>query len=236
VLLSLLSSSCAGKQAVRPVEAPRVFEGPVTINVLRDSVFFENIRTLKSEVEITVMRGGEKVGKFGGVFAYSYPDAMLLRVFDPFGLTAVEMVISGQSMQVFIPQSDSIYEGGIPSIGPPRGSLFGMEEGRSGYTLYAFRQAGEELELLRKYSFNPSLENTGVYVYGGGRLFIGMAMSDYRNSTPSTVKLSFFNGFTAEMTLEEPELNEDISPEHFMPVDPNGRRVFPLDMLYRQGR
>ena len=256
ILLCLILSSCAKKQVVRPPEV-RAFEGPVTVEVLKGSVLFSNIDTMKSEVDVRVFKGDKKIGRFKGVFAYRFPDSMKLRVFDPFGFTAMDMLTSGTLLQVLIPQSNFLYVGKIPSLKLPPGLLYSMERGKYEYVLYAFSTGvvdpaaakamagmsaeasgggGQDLELRGKYSFRRrTLQNTGVSVYKNGERFIGMAFDDFSGKLPMFMRLSFLNGFVAEMRLKEPVINSEITPRYFEPYEHKDRRVMPIQWLYRMG-
>lgn len=235
-VLCLMLFSCAGKQVLQPPETVKPFEGPVTVNVLKERLFFQSIGTLSSEVSVRVFRGRKKMGTFQGVFAYMFPDSIKLRVFDPFGLTAMEMLTSGTMIQVFIPQDNLLYEGNIPSLRMPPGSLYSIEETKAGYILYAFRPGGDTLELTGKHSFlRRTLLNTAVSVYRNGRRFISINFDDFSQTVPMSIRMSFFNGFVMEMTLKEPEINEEIPPEYFEPLGHQGRSVLPVQLLYRMG-
>lgn len=238
MLFALALASCAPKPAVRIVEPLEAIEGPITVDALKESILFEDLKSVASEVKVKVSMGEKKLGTFKGIFAYAHPGFLSLSVFDPFGFTAVEVAASGHRVQIHVPASNVLYEGRMPSIGLTNGLLLSKEEKNGGIFLYAFRAGQDSLELERKYTFSrygSGFRNTGSYVYKDGRVFIGMEFGAYSGKLPRMIRMSFINGFTAEIELLDPDVDADIPVEYFAPFGHEGKRVLPLESLRRAG-
>lgn len=219
---------------VPPPSLPEpLFKGPVTMDTLRDSLAFRNIGSLKSEVSVKVTRGGERLGTFKGIFAYRSPGSMRLRLLSPMGVTAVEVLMSGDLLQLHMTPKKILYEGDAPDIAMPREAFYGMEVERESYILYAFKPRKGVMELTGKYSFHPlTLKNTGITLYTGGSRFVGIMLGDYSGELPMYMRLSFFNGYVMELTFKAPEVGADVPEKYFAPINGSGKTVLPLRALF----
>jgi hypothetical protein len=231
-LVCFLLLSCAKKPAVRPPEPVEPYEGPVNVEVLKDFLVFSTMKAVQSEVDVKVLRGEKKMGKSRGVFLFEAPGSMRLRLFGPFGATVMDMVVASETMQVYIPRSNILYEGKSPTFGLPSGAAFSMEKAVEGYVLHAFRPKGDGLELVGRYYFDPvTLRNTGMTAFREGMRFMEADFGEFSGSAPMFIRMSFFNGFVMEMSLREPEFGEEARGDYFMPISHGGKRVLPLQSL-----
>jgi|Deesub1362A_J573_1020465.scaffolds.fasta_scaffold00077_4 hypothetical protein len=232
IALCFILVSCAKRRVVKPPEAVKPYEGPVTVEVLKGFLVFKDIDSLSSEVRVKVFKKGERLGKFRGVFVYVSPDAMRLRLFDPFGFTVMDMVSQGAFMQVFIPRKNVLYEGKT-LLFMSSDLRYSMEEKEDRYVLYARRQGNGVMELVREYSFDRlTLLNTGISVYRDGRKFAEFRFDNFYGRVPGVIKGVFLNGFAVEMTLEETEIDADIPAGYFSPIEHEDKRVLPLQLLF----
>ena len=114
-VLCLSLFSCAPKEALRRAE-PAPYEGTVTVEALKQSVGFGNVRSIKALADVTVYKQGKNEGSMNGVFAYMAPRKMRIDLFGPFGLTVTEVLISGDLLQVSVPQKNILYEWNDPEV------------------------------------------------------------------------------------------------------------------------
>ncbi|MDP2167837.1 MAG: hypothetical protein Q8J64_05855 [Thermodesulfovibrionales bacterium] len=263
IALVLLQASCAKKEAfIRPVlpaekkTAVLAKGAPVTVETLRDSIIFRTIGSLRSEVSVQVFRNGQFHSSYEGLLSYQSPGQANIRLFGPMGLTAADIVLSDNLMQVYIPLKNLLYEGKIPAFTEQAGVIYSMEKNKDGYTLYAFKgQVTEEegaapfIELTGKYEFvaatdasgGKMLINTGISTHGKGKRFADIVLSDWAVAGPKeavplplSVNISF-GGFGLDMKLMEPELNTGISGDYFKPKDHEEKDVKPLKDLFMRG-
>jgi len=225
--------SCAKRPALVPGDVlPPVSPGSVTVDMLKDSIAFKGMRSLKSEVSVRVTREGEGLGSYMGIFAYRAPGLMRLRLLSPLGITAMDVMVNDGMAQLYVPREKTIYEGRLPSLGPPRNALFGMEFERDAYVLYAFKPGMEAMEIAGKYSFDPStLQNTGVSLYSGGSRFIGAVLGEYEGNLPRYMRLSLDNDFVMEIAFKNPEAGAEVPEKYFSPIEAGDKRVLPLSRL-----
>jgi hypothetical protein len=228
-------SSCVERQAVLPPEMPQ-YRGQVDVDVLRDALAFKGVRSIKSEVDVAVYRKGDRLGRFKGIFAFRSPGSLRLRLLSPMGLTAMEVVMSGEFLQVHLSGKNALYEGKAPPFSMPANAFYGMEKEEGSYILYAFRPTGGVMTLTGKYSFDSgTLRNTGVTLYNDGRRYMGMLLGDVSSrGAPEFLRLSFFNGFVMEMTLKKPEVDAEVPDKYFTPIKRGGKSVYPIDLLLEE--
>jgi hypothetical protein len=214
-------------------------EGPVTVERLRDALLYNRIRSIRSEVDVRVRKDGKKKGSFKGAFLYGSPGSIRLRLYDPFGETVMDMVKSGSMMQVYLPTSNTLFEGRTPPLGLPPDALFGMEEYEDSYVLYVFRPGSDApgrdiMELASKYYFSRrTLRNTRMVIYANGGRFMEISLEAYSGRAPGRMELSFFNGFSLILDLKEPSVDSGLSREFFAPMPHNGKYVQPLHPLFK---
>jgi hypothetical protein len=236
-LVSLALSSCAKREVAAPPGPvlPPVPRERVSVDVLKKSFAFSGVETAKARVSGRVLRKGEHLGSFKGVFAFRSPDSLWLRLYDPLGFRVLEMVSTGGVLEVYIPRDDAIYEGRAPRLLRPPEGMYAVEAAPGRYVFYAFtRSAGGDLLLLGKYGFNPvTLKQASAVVYRGGAQFMQAMFDAYRGDVPTFVRFSFPGSFTLELTLKEPEEGVELPEKYFKPFSPEGKTVLPLELLTR---
>jgi hypothetical protein len=234
-IITILLVSCAPKWGFRP-ETGVPYEGPVTVDALRKSIVFNDLRAVRSEVKAKVLKQGisggrdKKIGKFKGVFLYLYPEHMRLRAYDPFGAPVMDMVSASGLTQVYFPGNGVLYEGSAPALGVPDDALYEMKTYEDRYILIA-----HELGLdRREYYFDPvTLRNTGMAVYMDGKRFLVADFAAFSGPAPMRIRLSFANGFIVEMELKKPAINGEVPLRFFDPIEHRDRTVLPLERLMR---
>ena len=238
-IIAILLVSCAPKWGFRP-ETGVPYEGPVTVDALRKSIVFNDLRAVRSEVKARVLRQGisgerdKKIGKFKGVFLYLYPGHMRLRAYDPFGAPVMDMVSASGMTQVYFPGNGVLYEGRAQSIGVPDDALddalYEMKIYEDRYVLIAHERGLDK----REYYFNPvTLRNTGMAVYVDGKRFMMADFAAFSGPAPMRIRLSFANGFIVEMELKKPAINGEVPLRFFDPISHGDMTVLPLERLMR---
>jgi hypothetical protein len=209
------------------------YDGPVTIEVLKDSHVFKKFRTLRSEVKVKAMRGRKRLGRYQGALVYERPGSVRLRVYGPMGATGVDAVHSGGVLQILLPQRNYLYEGAAP-LPEPEKLLYSMEDDGKRYTLYAFKPGDGDARLHAAYTFDRrTLLNTGITLYREGEGFLRMQFAGFAGNVPHLAMLDLFNGYSMEIELLEPETDSDISPEFFEHFEHEGLKVLPLKRILK---
>lgn len=237
LFLCLLSFSCTKKQIVKSIEKP--LEKTITVETLRDSIVFKEIKTLKSEVTVRAFKGEEITGRFNGVFVYMEPDSVNIRLFGPMGLNMTEVTITKGLFQVYIPYRNILFESrGIGTTWSFNNLLevdfiYSLEEAEDKYILYVFKPHGNVAEIISKYAFKKhTLLNTSISFYDRGKQFMEIAFEDFSERIPRTMKIFFYHGFGMEITMKNPSLNTEIPEDYFKPISHNGKNVKPIQDLF----
>ncbi len=233
VLLSLALVSCAKRPALKPPEqAVAPYEGPVTIEALKNSSVFRKIKALKSEVRVRVYRDGRKVGSFRGVLLYEQPSSVRMRLFNAFGSTAVDLLHSDGLLQLYMPGKRHLYEGRTPL--PKKLSHTLGDDGKS-YVLFAHSPDGGGPGPVATYTYDRrTLLNTGIRVYRDGESFLDIRFDNFSGTIPYTATMSLLNGYSMRMELKRPSLDPVVSSEFFEPFGHEGKKVFPLRLILRE--
>jgi outer membrane lipoprotein-sorting protein len=235
IFVSLLGS-CAKRQVVVAPPVPEEYRGPVNVEVLKESAAFQGISSVRSTVQVRAHSFGEKMGTFKGVFLFQSPDNVRLKLLSPMGLTAMDVVMSAGGMELFLANKKTVYTGDSFSFGIKDKAFYGLEESRDSYVLYAFTPREGVMEIAGKYSYDKfTLRNTGITAYRKGMETLGILLADYRGRLPFFMRFAFFNGLVLEMTLEDPELGIEVPQKFFEPLEKDGKKVLPLEALFRQG-
>jgi hypothetical protein len=233
ISLILLLAACAKKHVLPPPEPPVPYQGAWSVDALRQRVAFASISSLRSEVSVTMTRGEETLGRLKGAFLHRSPDAIRLRLFDPFGNTAMDLVGAYGQMQILVPSRGQLFEGPAPFLGPPRDALWTLKRGGPQTVLYALRPEDDvQLRLVAAYHFDAvTALNTAIVAYQDGQPFVASEFDGFSAGVPRLITLSFPGGFSMRMTLLEPETDVDLGPDVFKPLSRQGREVQSLQRL-----
>lgn len=221
-LALLLIASCAKRQVILMPLEPIV--GPVTVEALKAGRFLGGVEGLRSEVSMSAFRNGTKMGSLGGALAYMRPDSLRLRGYDPFGYVVVDIVMDGGNIQVYVPGANALYYGSLGLLDAPETS-YRMEETKDGYVLYA---SGEDGGVSRVYRYDADLRNRFVAI-SGERVSAEMEFGEFSGRLPLSISIALSNGFSLHMKLKETEVDAPLSEELFLPLNPSGVRILPLE-------
>jgi hypothetical protein len=231
VLVSLCLGlfSCAHKEVLkRPPLAP--YEGPVTVGILRQSVGFGDIRSIKALDEVNISKKGKAEGSLNGVFAYKAPGRMRIDLFGPFGLTAAEILVSDELIQISVPSKNLLYEWNSPEIrfsglSDSRFS-YEMEEEADGYVLLASAPEATAAHGTVKYFFDRTyLLNRAIRFYRDGSEALRAEFSSFNGRVPEEMRLVFADGLVLDIALREAEYDTDIADEYFRRIEHGDKRI-----------
>jgi hypothetical protein len=238
LFLYLSLPACAPKEAVlRPEIEP--YSGPVTVEVLKRSIGFRDIRTIKALTDVRIFRRGEPTGSFSGVLGYQAPDSLKTGFFGPFGLTVMEFLITKDLLQVYLPPRNILYELKSPEISLSSLSdgrfLYVMQEEGDSYALYAYNPSDRTTGPVMKYLFDRTyLLNRQIIVYREGEEQVRIGFDGFNGSVPEKTRFSFANGTDMDIRLREPEYDTEIPSEYFREIDHNENQVLPLQDLLKR--
>ncbi|MDP2156478.1 MAG: hypothetical protein Q8K68_02065 [Nitrospirota bacterium] len=236
ILLSV--ASCAPKELVRQPElAP--YAGPVTVEVLKESVGFRDTKTIKALTDVRIFKNGEPAGSFSGVLGYQAPDFLKTSFFGPFGITIMEFLIAKDMLQVYVPPKDILYEMSSPGISfsslTNEKFRFAMQEEGESYVLLAYDSIELAAEPVMKYLFDRTyLLNRQITVYKEGEKIITIYFDGFNGKVPEKTRISFINGMDMELTFVEPEYDTDIPSEYFREIGHADKKVLPFQDLLKR--
>lgn len=238
LLIMVLGSSCAKKELVRqPGVEP--YSGPVTVEVLKQSIGFRDTRTIKALTDVRIYKKGEPSGSFSGVFGYQAPDSLKTSLFGPFGITIMEFLIAKDLLQVYVPPRNMLYEMRSPEItfaSLMNGKFrYTMQEEADSWLLLAYDPVDPAAEPVMKYFFDRTyLLNRRIIVYKEGVEVITIDFDGYNGKVPEKTKLSFSNGTVMEIALQEPEYDTEIPSGYFKEIEHADRIVLPFQDLLKR--
>jgi len=238
--LLLLAAGCApGKEIVRqPAVEP--YTGPVTIEILKQSVGFRDIKTIKALTDVRVFNKGEPAGSFSGVFGYKAPDSLKTAFFGPLGLTVMEMLVTPKVLQVFLPSKNIIYEMLSPGLSLSsfmHDSRFRyvMQAEGDFYALSAYNAADSSDDPAMTYLFDKTyLLNRRIIVYRSAEQAVTLSFENFNGIVPELIRLSFSNGTAMEVTFREPEFDTEIPDGFFSRIEHADNDVLPFQELLRR--
>lgn len=239
VLFTLLAGCAPKKEIVRQPEV-EPYRGSVSVEVLRKSVGFGDVRTLKALAEVKVFRKGEPAGSFSGVFGYKAPDSLKTIFFGPLGLTVMEMLVSHELLQVCLPTKNTLYEMRSPEIAfsslmDNKRFRLDMQEEGAFYALYAYDSADVSRGTVMKFLFDKVyLLNRQIILFreAGGRVMI--SFGNFNGRTPEQIGIAFSNGTDMDITLQEPEYDTEIPDEFFSEIEHGDRSLRPIQELLKR--
>ncbi|RPI38119.1 MAG: hypothetical protein EHM54_01315 [Nitrospiraceae bacterium] len=236
--LCLSLFSCAKREVVRPAEI-EPYEGPVTIERLKQAVGFGNVRSIKSLASVSIFKKGESEGTLNGVLGYKAPGKMRVNLFGPFGLTVTEILISGELFQLFLPPKNILYEWNSPEV-----TFTGLMNGRFRYemleeddmhVLLAYKKDEGNSDIVAKYYFDRTyLLNRSMSFYKDGAEVVKAEFSDFNGRLPERTRLNFRNGLSLDIALEEPEFDSDIPDGYFKPIEHGEKQVRPFQEILKR--
>ena len=235
ICLSLFS--CAKKEVLRRAEL-EPYTGPVTIDMLKQSVGFGNVRSIKALADLTLTKQGESEGSVNGVLGYKAPGKMRINLFGPFGLTMTEVLISGELFQFFVPPKNLLYEWNSPEVtftGLMNGRFhYVMAEEGERYVLIAYHTDEQNPGIAALYYFDRTyLLNREMSFYKEGSEVIRAEFSDFNGRVPERMKLCFSNGLVMDIVLQEPEYDSDIPDEYFNAVEHGDKQIKSFPETFR---
>jgi len=238
ILLWCLLFSCAKKEEIRKTGI-EPYSGTVTVEALKQSIGFRNIKTVKALAEVTVYKLGEPAGSFSGVFGYKSPAYLRTSFFGPFGITAMDLLLSKDLLQMYIPHKNILYEWKSPEVLfnalPDSRFRFSMDEDEDMFTLYAYKHENSDPELAAKYVFDRIyLINRSVVFYKDGMDFIKVDLTGFNGRIPERIKVLFHNGISINILLQEPEFDTDIPEDYFRTIDHTDKKVRPFQEILKR--
>ena len=234
----ILPLSCAKRQVARKAE-PELYTGPVTIEVLKQSVGFRDVRSIKSLVDVKIFNNGETAGSLSGVFGYKSPGNTRVSLFGPFGLTVTELLITETILQMHVPSKALLYEGestgiSFSSLLDDRFMYTKEEEGKE-LRLYVFREQEGNHGLFAKYIFDKkNLLNRKIYFYRDGHEIAELNFNNYNGRVPEQTIITFQNGSSIQITLIEPEYDAEIPDKYFRQIPHKDNKILPFQDLFNR--
>ena len=237
-ILCLSLVSCAKREVVRRAEIGP-YEGPVTAELLKQSVGFGNVKSIKALAAVSIFKKGEPEGSLNGVLGYKAPGKMRVNLFGPFGLTVTEMLISGELFQVSVPPKNILYEWNSPEVtftGLMNGRFrYEMTEEDDMYVLLAYNKDEVNQDISAKYYFDRTyLLNRSMSFYKDGAEVVKAEFEDFNGRIPEKTRLIFLNGMVMDIALEEPEFDSDIPDEYFRAIEHGDKQIKPFQEVFKR--
>ncbi len=233
-------AGCAPKKEIVRQPAIEPYTGAVTVEVLKQSIGFRDIRTIKALADVRVFKQGEPAGSFSGVFGYKAPDSLKTVFFGPLGLTVMEMLVTPEVLQVFVPSKNIIYE--MLSPGLSFSSL--MHDGRfryvmqtegDFYALSAYNAADPTDSPAMTYLFDKTyLLNRRIIIYRSAEQALTLSFENFNGIVPELTRLSFSNGTAMEVTFRESEFDTEIPDGFFRKIEHADNDVLPFQELLKR--
>jgi hypothetical protein len=236
-LLCFFIFSCAKEEAIRRVVL-EPYTGAVTIEALKQSIGFENVGSMTSLADVKIFKDGVPAGSFNGVFAFKLPGRLRLNLFGTFGLTVMELLISGDLLQTYFPPKNIIYEWkshhiSFNALRDDR-FIYRMEEQGDMFVLSAYTFDNNRLELIAEYIFDRKyLLNRSMIFYKAGSEIIRIDFTGFNGKIPEQTRISFRNDSAMEISFNEPEFDSDIPDAFFRVVEHGDKEVLPFQNILR---
>lgn len=238
MLVMALGSSCAKKELVRQTEL-EPYSGPVTVDVLKNSIGFRDTKTIKALTDVMIFKNGEPSGSFSGVFGYQAPDSLKTALFGPFGITVIEILIARDMLQVYLPPKNILYEmrsSQISFSSLMNGNVhYTLQEQGDSYVLLAFDSAEINTAPLMKYLFDRIyLLNRQIIVYKEGEEVMRIDFEGFNGKIPEKTRLSFSTNTEVHISLQEPEYDTDIPSGYFKEIEHTDKKMLPFQHLLKR--
>jgi outer membrane lipoprotein-sorting protein len=238
IFLCLSLVSCAKKEVLRRVEL-EPYKGPVTVDVLKRAVGFGDVRSIKALADVTISKKGKREGSLNGVFGYKAPGKIRINLFGPFGLTVTEILISGELLQLSVPAKNTLYEWNSPEVsftGLMNNRFnYGMAEEGELYVLLAHKTDEQASEMTVKYFFDRTyLLNRQISFWKDGAEEIKAEFYAFNGRVPEQTRLSFSNGSSINVFLQEPEFDSEIPDEYFRAIEHGEKEIRPFQEVFKR--
>ncbi|MGE5892801.1 MAG: DUF4292 domain-containing protein [bacterium] len=233
-LVSALILSCAPRAVIPPPLPP---EG-ITSAYLIEKISYDRIDTLSAALKIRVYREEESFAYVTGALNYRRPNLLASSLFGPFGVTVMRMLITEDTVGIYLPDKDALYTGSlqIPSLLPDSQTLKGLRsdviESNDDYILAFYSGGSGESVMAGRYFFNKkTLETHLIEKYNGNRvLFKIMIEETGPENVPSRFSILAGDKRFA-VALENIRINAAIPEAAFSALESD--RVLPLQELLR---
>lgn len=222
-------------------------EIPVTTEFLKGLIKENSIKTAKTTFDISIYKDNEPRGEFQGVSAFKAPDRFTFKLFGPLGLTIFDIIGKGETIQLYIPSSDELYQGDLPKdtwliFGTLDNSYqYTMEDTEEGYILYLLKAESRDdsLSIRAKFYFDKTdLKQRRIDILNNGKTRFRVETNEFRDNFPLHMTFYFPTGITIVIKNKDIKLNETPSEELFLLKDPEGREVKDIKKIFekRQGK
>ena len=230
--------SCAKKEVLRPSEIGP-YKGPVTVEVLKESVGFGKVKSIKALTGVTITKHGNPEGSLNGVLAYKAPGKMRIDLFGPFGLTVSEILLSPEVFQFYVPPKNTLYEWNSPGFTfsglMNDGFSYEVEEEGDMYVLLAHKGGDGNSDIDARYYFDKTfLLNRSMNFYKDDSEILHAGFFDFSGRVPQRTKVVFSNGLEMDISLEEPEFDSDIPQDYFKPIDHGDKKIKSLQGAFKR--
>lgn len=211
------------------------YEGPVTVEVLRDAMALKGISGLKSEARVSVKRGRKGLGTYKGSLAFENPDLLRVRVYGTLATTGLEAVHALGLLQIYLPQEGVLYEGESPAVGDDL--TYSIRDKGGDYVLFVHRPYNGAPRLRASYIFDrKTLLNKEINFYDEGERYMRIRFARYFNGLPMSSRVDLYGGYSADIELIDPEPVADLPDVLFEPIPHGEVRILPLKRIVKQGR
>jgi hypothetical protein len=234
LLLLFLLFSCAPREAVRPPLPP----GGITPAFLIGKITYDQIKTLNATVRIRMYQDNEFFTYLTGVLNFERPDLFSSSLFGPFGVTVMKMLIADDSLEIYLPNKDTLFAGGmkVPSLLPDRKTFKSLRsevsEDDKDFILTFFREEGKNQILSVRYFFSKdTLAYHRIEKYNGSRVLFTIEVKETTGENiPSKFSLSAGRS-RFEVVMDNILINPEISRNAFAHID--AAKIRPLQDLLR---
>lgn len=238
IILLVFTASCASKQSIRATEI-EPYTGPVNTEVLKKHIGFGNISSIKSLVDVGILKKGEPVGSFSGALAYRSPGDLRISIFGPFGIIMADVLMSRDIFQIYFAPKNILYEWESPDISlnslADDRFVYRMGEENNEYVLFAAREKDSDSEVSARYVFDKTyILNRYIIFYKDGEEFVRIDFNDFKGSVPERTRISLSNRSALEISLSDPDFSADIPAEYYKPVEHGDRKVLPLQDIFKK--
>jgi outer membrane lipoprotein-sorting protein len=204
----------------------------VTAEHLKGIITESPFKTAKTTFDISIYKDNEPRGEFQGVSALKAPDRFTFKLFGLFGLTIFDVIGKDNTLQLYVPSNDELYQGDLPR---DTWLIFGiledryryvMEDINDYYILYLLDNEDNSLSIRAKFYFDKTeLKQRKIDILKNGKTQFRAEINEFRDNFPLHMTFYFPSGITIVIKNKEIKLNEIPSEELFLLKDVEGREV-----------